>query len=98
VLNLVEDEVASARWVVVTAEPITDFDSTAAIMLEELHRELTAKGISLRFAELKGTVRDGLARFGLVEQIGPGRFYRTIDEAVKAFRAETGPDADGDRV
>jgi high affinity sulfate transporter 1 len=93
VLALVEDEVPTARWMVVTAEPVTDVDSTAAVMLEELHRELNAKGISLRFAELKGTVRDGLARFGLVDQIGPDRFYRTIDEAVEAFRTEARPDS-----
>jgi high affinity sulfate transporter 1 len=95
VLALVEDEVPTARWIVVTAEPVTDVDSTAAVMLEELHRELNAKGISLRFAELKGTVRDGLARFGLVDQIGPDRFYRTIDEAVEAFRDEAGSDSSG---
>jgi high affinity sulfate transporter 1 len=91
VLGLVE-ELPEARWVVVTAEPITDVDSTAALMLAELHRELTGKGISLRFAELKGTVRDGLDRFGLVDQIGLENFYRTIDEAVTAFRTEVEPD------
>lgn len=71
-----------------TAQPITDIDSTAAEMLFELHRDLQTQGISLRFAELKGTVKDGLERYGLMSEIGPGRFYRTIDEAVAAFRAE----------
>lgn len=93
VLALVGEEVPGARCLLVTAEPITDVDSTAALMLAELHRELTTKGISLRFAELKGTVRDGLVRFGLVDQIGLENFYRTIDEAVKAFRTEAGPDS-----
>jgi high affinity sulfate transporter 1 len=87
VLDLV-DEVDGARWVVVTAEPITDIDSTAALMLDELHVELEKRGASLRFAELKGTVRDGLDRFGLVETIGPDRFYRTIEQAVEAFENE----------
>lgn len=87
VLDLV-DEATRVRWVVVTAEPITDVDSTAAVMLDELFLELQERGASLRFAELKGTVRDGLDRFGLVEKIGPDRFYRTIDQAVEAFRNE----------
>lgn len=87
VLDLV-DEVAAAHWVVVTAEPITDVDSTAAVMLDELFLELQDRGASLRFAELKGTVRDGLDRFGLVEKIGPDRFYRTIEQAVEAFQNE----------
>ena len=50
-----------ARWVVVTAEPITDIDATADEMLVELHGELAGDGVVLAFAELKGVVRDGLA-------------------------------------
>jgi MFS superfamily sulfate permease-like transporter len=84
VLELLEDG-PPTRWIVVTAEPITDVDSTAAVMLSQLHRELTEKGVSLRFAELKGTVRDRLDRYGLVTQIGAENFYRTIDQAVDAF-------------
>jgi len=85
VLELVEDGDPPARWIVVTAEPVTDVDSTAAVMLSQLNRELTERGVSLRFAELKGTVRDGLDRYGLVTEIGAGNFYRTIDQAVDAF-------------
>ena len=33
-------------------------------------------------------MREILERAGLVEQIGRGRFYRTIGEAVKAYLAE----------
>lgn len=87
VLELVEGG-QRARWIVVTAEPITDVDSTAAAMLFDLHRELAGKGVSLRFAELKGTVRDGLERYGLVSEIGAGNFYRTIEQAVIAFHQE----------
>jgi len=83
-LELIEDD-PPTRWIVVTAEPITDVDSTAAVILSQLHRELTHKGVSLRFAELKGTVRDRLDRYGLVTQIGAANFYRTIDQAVDAF-------------
>ena len=41
------------RWIVVAAEPITDVDTTAADMLEELDEDLNRRGISLVFAELK---------------------------------------------
>ena len=34
-------------WIVVAAEPITDVDTTAADMLEDLDEALNAKGISL---------------------------------------------------
>jgi MFS superfamily sulfate permease-like transporter len=40
-------------WIVVAAEPITDVDTTAADMLEDLDEALNAQGISLVFAEIK---------------------------------------------
>ena len=73
------------KWVVITAEPIIDVDATGAAMLGELLDELQAEGIVLAFSELKGVVRDQLAKYGLVERIGPDRFYRTNGEAVKAY-------------
>ncbi len=84
--------VVPVRWVVVTAEPITDIDATAAATLESLHRDLAADGIVLAFAELKGHVREQLDRFGLVRRVGPERFYRTVGEAVHAFVAAEGVD------
>jgi MFS superfamily sulfate permease-like transporter len=79
-----------ARWVVVTAEPITDVDATAAEMLVELHRELADDGVVLAFAELKGVVRDRLARSGTTEVIGIDHFYPTIGQAVHAYVDATG--------
>src|SRR5512132_2209475 len=45
------------RWVVVAAEPVTDLDTTAADVLQELDEELSAEGVDLRFAEMKGPVK-----------------------------------------
>lgn len=79
-----------ARWLVVTAEPITDVDATAAEMLLTLRQELAQRGVVLAFAELKGHVREGLERFGLVAAVGPDRFFRTVGEAVHAYISEEG--------
>ncbi len=79
---------SGVRRVVVTAEPITDIDATAAEMLRRLHEELTERGVVLAFAELKGHVRERLAHDGLVERIGPDRFFRTIGEAVHTYVTE----------
>lgn len=97
------------RQVTVTAEPITDLDITAAEMLEGLLDELTRRGVTLTFAELKGRVRDQVTAFGLVERIGPDHFARTVGEAVKDYvrhsgvdwqdwqdRADAATDTDGD--
>jgi MFS superfamily sulfate permease-like transporter len=80
------------RWLVVTAEPVTDIDATAEAMLVELHRELTDLGVILAFAELKGVVRDRLLRSGAVATIGDEWFFRTIGEAVHAYVDATGSD------
>ena len=74
------------KWVVVAAEPITDVDTTAAEMLEELDKELATRGAELAFAELKDPVRDRLVRYGLAQRIGREFFFPTIGVAVKAYR------------
>jgi len=78
------------RWVVVAAEPVTDLDTTAADMLQQLDHELAAEGVDLRFAELKGPVKDKLKRYALFERFGVDHFYPTVGTAVRAYVAETG--------
>ena len=75
------------RWIVIAAEPITDVDTTAADMLEELDERLNARGISLVFAEMKDPVRRKITRYELTRTIDPTHFYPTIRAAVKAFNA-----------
>ena len=79
------------QWVLVAAEPITDIDTTAGAMLVDLDLELNAAGIHLAFAELQSDVRDTIVRYGLLETIDQGHLYRSVDEAVEAFRREGGP-------
>ncbi len=67
------------------AEPITDVDTTAADMLEELDKDLNRRGISLVFAELKDPVREKIQKYELTRTIDPGHFYPTIESAVEAF-------------
>ena len=75
------------RWLVVTAEPVTSVDVTAADMLRELDESLQQQGIELCFAEMKGPVKDKLKRFGLFSHFGQQTFFATIDDAVRAYRA-----------
>lgn len=74
------------RWIVVAAEPITDVDTTAADMLEDLDEELNAAGISLVFAELKSPVREKIERYELTRTIDPEHFFPTVEDAVSAYR------------
>jgi high affinity sulfate transporter 1 len=78
------------RRVVVTAEPMTDVDTSAADVLERLHHELAADGIELAFAEMKSPVTDQLERYGLLELLGHDSFFPTIGTALKDYVRDTG--------
>jgi high affinity sulfate transporter 1 len=78
------------RWILVAAEPVTDVDTTASDVLEDLDEELNDRGISLVFAELKDPVRRKIERYGLTRTIDPRHFFPTVEAAVVAFREETG--------
>ncbi len=69
----------------VAAEPITDLDSTAADAVAALHEQLRVQGVELAFAELKDPVKDKLARYGLLDLVGPEHLYPTIGAAVHAY-------------
>ena len=81
---------APPSWIIVASEPITDVDTTAADMLQELNEELTDRGIRLVFAEMKDPVRTKVERYELTPTIEPDRFFPTITQAIKAFQDETG--------
>lgn len=86
VVELVDESPQLVKWVVVAAEPITDVDTTAAEMLEELDAELATRGAELAFAEMKDPVKDRLERYGLQQRIGHAFFFPTVGVAVKKFR------------
>jgi high affinity sulfate transporter 1 len=88
--HAIRHSASPVRWVVVTAEPITDIDTTAADTVRELLNDLRDAGIRLCFAEMKGPVKDQLKRYELFAEIGPDSFFPTIETAVRHYAAETG--------
>jgi high affinity sulfate transporter 1 len=87
VLRAVAKAPTPTRWVVVTAEPVTDIDITAADELADLDQELHEAGIEICFAEMKGPVKDRLKRYGLFAKLGVENFFPTIGQAVDAYQA-----------
>ena len=69
----------------VTAEPVTSVDVTAADVVAELDELLYAANIELCFAEMKDPVKDKLKRFGLFARLGEKAFFPTIGSAVSAY-------------
>jgi MFS superfamily sulfate permease-like transporter len=84
------DERPGLTWVVIAAEPVTDVDTTAADMLQELDTWMNERGVSLVFAELKDPVRTKIERYGLTRTIDPAHFFPTLDDAIAAYLHETG--------
>ena len=78
------------RWVILAAEAVTDVDTTAADMLEDLDIWLNERGVSLVFAELKDPVREKIERYELTHTIDPAHFFPTVDGAVAEYRRQTG--------
>ncbi|QRY65700.1 SulP family inorganic anion transporter (plasmid) [Ensifer sp. PDNC004] len=83
-----------ARWLVIDASAIPQIDSTAADMLGELQDDLTSRGIALGLAELHTDARALLERSGVVEKIGPGMIFEGMEDALDAYEAKYGRNAD----
>jgi high affinity sulfate transporter 1 len=86
VLKAIANAPTPTRWIVIAAEPITSVDVTAADMLVELDETLESRGIELRFAEMKGPVKDKLKRFGIFERFSEEGFFPTLGAAVSRYR------------
>ena len=84
-LRAIASAPAPVRRVVVTAEPMTDVDTSAADVLERVHAELADDGVQLAFAEMKSPVTDRLERYGLLTQLGTNSFFPTIGTAVRDY-------------
>lgn len=84
------DPLPQGGWVIVAAEPITDVDTTACDMLEDLTTALDQQGKRLVLAELQGPVRRKLTQYGLDSALPDDRFFPTVAAAVDAYRATTG--------
>jgi sulfate permease, SulP family len=79
---------ADTRWLVLDASAITQIDSTAAAMLEEVRADLAARGVSLALAECHAEVAGLLDRAGLLAAVGADRIFDDLDDALRAFEAD----------
>jgi SulP family sulfate permease len=78
------------RWFILDGASIDDVDYTGGKTLAELAAELRQMGIVVAAADMRRDVRSELERFGITTATGDVRIFETVDEALAAFRAETG--------
>ena len=87
-----EDLVANAgtglKCVILDAEAISDFDSTAAEALENVDTDLERRGVELWIARANLPLRDLLQVTGLTAKIGEGNIHPSVRAAVTAYHAQ----------
>ncbi|MGL4648304.1 MAG: SulP family inorganic anion transporter [Caldilineaceae bacterium] len=85
--DLIVNAGAGLRCVLLDAEAISDFDSTAAEALETLDADLAHIGVELWIARANEPLRDLLRLTGLTERLGEQNIYPSVRAAVLAYRA-----------
>jgi SulP family sulfate permease len=78
------------KCVILDAEPISDFDSTAAEALETLDADLERAGVDLWIARANGPLRQLLTATGLMKRLGEEHIYPSVRAAVVAYQAQYG--------
>jgi len=87
VRELVEER--NPGWIVLQCEAITDIDLTAASVLEQLDRELNARGVHLAFVELRSRLGALVSAYGLHATLDRDHFFGTVEEAMAHIAATT---------
>ncbi len=88
--DLIVSAGAGLRCVILDAEAISDFDSTAAEALENLDADLERRGVDLWIARANGPLRDLLQVTGLTTRIGKENVYPSVRAAVTAYHGLSG--------
>lgn len=87
---LVANAGAGLKCVILDAEAISDFDSTAAEALENLDAELERLGVELWVARANGPLRQLLTVTGLTKRLGTEHIFPAVRAAVVAYHAQFG--------
>jgi len=87
---LVANAGAELKCVILDAEAISDFDSTAAEALETLDADLERQGADLWLARANAPLRELLTTTGLTTRLGAEHIYPSVRAAVAAYQARFG--------
>jgi sulfate permease, SulP family len=88
--ELITDAGEGLKCVILDAEAISDFDSTAAEALENLDADLDRRGVELWVARANAGLRELLHVTGLMKRFGPENIYPSVRAAVVAYQERFG--------
>ncbi|MBI4675191.1 MAG: SulP family inorganic anion transporter [Chloroflexi bacterium] len=83
------------KCVILDAEAISDFDSTAAEALENMDSDLDQRGVEFWIARANEPLRELLQVTGLTKRLGKENIYPSVRAAVVAYRERFGAALDG---
>ena len=86
---------SAPTWICMDADAIGDIDFTAGETIRDVVSIVQEAGSRLVVAAPEEPVRKQMDRYGITDLIGEDAYYDTVGEAVEAYRARTGPAADG---
>jgi MFS superfamily sulfate permease-like transporter len=90
ILDALQSSTQKARLIVLEATGILEIDFTAAQVLSDLIRRCHEDGVAFAITRLESIrAQDAMARFGIDELLGPGRMFRSVEEAIRAVPGET---------
>ena len=76
------------RLVVIEANGVINFDFTGADIVQQMITELRGQGIDVMLARMESEVAQHAAeRAGLLTLLGPNHVFRSVEDAIRAFRA-----------
>lgn len=79
---------AHLKAIILDAEVINNIDSTGVAVLKDIKDHYAQRNISLFITNVKGPVRDVMAKSGLTEKVGAEYFFMSIQEAVDFYFLE----------
>ncbi|MGH6909563.1 MAG: SulP family inorganic anion transporter [Phenylobacterium sp.] len=85
--DIMDDLAPGTQWLIFDASATAQMDSTAAVMLDDVHTLAQERGLKLGIVELHHEPLDILVRSGLVAKIGADMVFEDIEDAVAAFAA-----------
>jgi SulP family sulfate permease len=88
--ELIANAGAGLKCIILDAEAISDFDSTAAEALENMDSSLERLGVELWIARANGPLRDLLEVTGLTKRLGKENIFPSVRAAVLVYREQVG--------
>jgi sulfate permease, SulP family len=73
------------HWLIIDSEAVTNIDYSAAGVVRELHRELTARGVVLVFARVLPTLQQDLDRHHITDALGMEHLFPRLHDALAAY-------------